>query len=98
MEEVHEGTTSLSSDVESPSLLSPWTLEPLQVVPTVVAALLYFARCRTLARQGRPVPGWRRGMFWAGIVLVVLALNSPIDELGEEHFFFFHMTDRKSVV
>ena len=39
MEEVHEGTTSLSSDVDSPSLLTPWTLEPLQVVPTVLAAL-----------------------------------------------------------
>ena len=31
-------------------------------------------------------------MFWTGIALVVLALNSPIDELGEEHFFFLHMT------
>ena len=78
--------------MDSPSLLSPWTLEPLQVVPTVVAAMLYFARCRTLAAQGRPVPGWRRVAFWAGIGLVVLALNSPIDALGEEHFFFLHMT------
>ena len=31
-------------------------------------------------------------MFWRGIALVVIALNSPIDELGEEHFFFLHMT------
>jgi cytochrome c oxidase assembly factor CtaG len=78
--------------VDSPSLLTPWTLEPLQVVPTVLAALLYYTRCRTLVGQGRPVPGWRRGMFWTGIALVVLALNSPIDALGEEHFFFLHMT------
>jgi cytochrome c oxidase assembly factor CtaG len=92
MEEVHETTTSLPSGVDTPSLLSPWTLEPLQVVPTLVAALVYLARCRTLAAQGRRVPGWRRAMFWAGIGLVVLALNSPIDALGEEHFFFLHMT------
>ncbi|MGZ4290372.1 MAG: cytochrome c oxidase assembly protein [Gaiellaceae bacterium] len=78
--------------MDSPSLLSPWTLEPLQVVPTVVVAALYILRTRTLAADGRPVPAWRRAMFWAGIALVVLALNSPIDELGEEHFFFFHMT------
>src|SRR5205823_1567954 len=45
VEEVHGRPTSLSSDVDSPSLLTPWTLEPLQVVPTVVAALLYYARC-----------------------------------------------------
>jgi putative membrane protein len=78
--------------VDSPSLLSPWTLEPLQVAPTVIAAFLYFWRCRTLAAQGRPVPGWRRVAFWVGIGLVVLALNSPIDALGEEDFFFLHMT------
>ena len=27
-----------------------------------------------------------------GIVLVVIALNSPVDKLGEENFFFMHMT------
>jgi cytochrome c oxidase assembly factor CtaG len=78
--------------VASPSLLSPWTLEPLQVVPTVVVAALYLRRTRTLAAQGRPVSVWRRVAFWTGIGLVVLALNSPIDALGEEHFFFVHMT------
>ena len=40
---------------------------------------------------GQPVPVWRRFLFWTGIALVVLALNSPIDALGEEHFFFVHM-------
>lgn len=78
--------------MDSPSLLSPWSFEPLQVVPTVVVAMLYARRTRTLARDGRPVPRWRRGLFWTGIGLVVVALNSPVDALGEEHFFFFHMT------
>ena len=77
--------------MDSPSLLTPWSLEPLQVVPTVLAAVLYLRRTRTLAAEGRPVPGWRRASFWTGIVLVVLALNSPLDTLGEEHFFFIHM-------
>lgn len=75
----------------SPSLLGPWSFEPLQIVPTVVAAILYARRARTLAREGRPVPGWRQACFWTGIALVVLALNSPVDALGEEHFFFVHM-------
>jgi putative membrane protein len=57
----------------------------------VVAAVLYVQRTRTLAAQGRPVPRWRQVSFWTGIVLVALALNSPIDALGEEHFFFIHM-------
>ena len=78
--------------MDSPSLLSPWSFEPLQVAPTVVVALLYVRRTRTMAREGRPAPRWRQVMFWLGIALVVLALNSPIDALGEEHFFFLHMT------
>jgi putative membrane protein len=78
--------------VGSPSLLTPWSFEPLQIVPTVVVAYLYVARARTLKAQRRPVPGWRQGCFWTGILLVVLALNSPIDSLGEHHFFFLHMT------
>jgi cytochrome c oxidase assembly factor CtaG len=78
--------------MDSPSLLSPWSFEPLQVVPTVVVAVLYARRTRTLAREGRPVPAFRQVMFWIGIALIVVALNSPIDALGEEHFFFLHMT------
>jgi putative membrane protein len=77
--------------VDGPSLLTSWNLEPLQLAPTVVFAVLYLRRARTLARRGTPVPGWRVALFWAGIALVVLALNSPIDALGEEDFFFFHM-------
>ena len=75
----------------SPSLLTPWSFEPLQIVPTVVVAALYLRRARTLARRGQPVPRGRRIAFWTGIGLSILALNSPIDSLGEEHFFFMHM-------
>ena len=75
----------------SPSLLSPWSFEPLQVAPTLVIAALYLKRSQTLARRGPPVPLVRRVSFWTGIALVVIALNSPVDELGEQHFFFMHM-------
>ncbi len=75
----------------SPSLLTPWSFEPLQTLPTVLAAVVYLRRTRSLARRGHPVSRARRASFWIGIALVVLALNSPIDHLGEEHFFFLHM-------
>jgi putative membrane protein len=77
--------------VDAPSLLSPWSFEPLQIAPTLIVAALYLRRTRTLARRGQPVPRWKQWSFWTGMALVVLALNSPIDALGEEHFFFFHM-------
>jgi cytochrome c oxidase assembly factor CtaG len=74
------------------SVFVDWNLEPLQLAPTIVVALLYYRRCRTLARRGTPVPGWRRGVFWTGIGLVIVALNSPVDQIGERDFFFMHMT------
>jgi cytochrome c oxidase assembly factor CtaG len=73
------------------SAATTWNLEPLQLAPTLVVSLLYLRRTRTLARRGQPVAGWRQFLFWLGIALVVAALDSPIDALGEEDFFFVHM-------
>src|SRR4051794_33874824 len=69
-----------------------WNVEPLQLVPTIVVSVLYLRRTRHLARRGLAVPGWRRFTFWLGMALVVIALNSPIDELGEKDLFFVHMS------
>jgi cytochrome c oxidase assembly factor CtaG len=74
------------------SAATTWNLEPLQLAPTLIVALLYLRRTRTLARRGMPVPGWRQFVFWLGIALVIVALNSPVDALGEQDFFFVHMT------
>jgi putative membrane protein len=70
--------------------LSSWSFEPLQVVPTAIVSLLYARRVRTLRRTGTPVSHWRIWSFGTGLVLVLIALVSPIDAFGEE-FFFFHM-------
>jgi cytochrome c oxidase assembly factor CtaG len=37
------------------------------------------------------VAAWRVWSFGTGIALVLFALCSPVDELGEEQFFFMHM-------
>jgi len=73
------------------SAATTWNLEPLQIVPTLVVSVLYLRRTRTLARRGLPVPKTRQFFFWLGIALVVIALNSPVDQLGETDFFFVHM-------
>ena len=75
----------------APSLLTSWRLEPLQLVPTLVVAALYWRRVRTLRRRGTPVERWRPWLFGLGIGLVLLALASPIDAFGEEEFLSFHM-------
>jgi putative membrane protein len=77
--------------VDQPSLLTSWTFEPLQLVPVVVIACAYAMRARTLARRGQPVPGWRIGLFALGVGLLLLAVVSPIAEIGETELFSVHM-------
>ena len=68
-----------------------WSLEPIQLVPVLLAGALYARRAATLRRRGRPVPAWRMAAFAAGLAAVVLALVSPLDRLGEERLFSVHM-------
>jgi putative membrane protein len=67
-----------------------WTFDPLQVVPTVLLAVLYARRVRTLRARGTTVPGWRIALFATGIALLLAALVSPLHALGEQ-LFSFHM-------
>jgi putative membrane protein len=60
------------------------TFAPLEVLPLLVAAVLYAKRSLTLAGRGRPVPLWRQLCFAAGLLTIAIALVSPIAHLGEE--------------
>jgi putative membrane protein len=73
------------------SLVTSWTFDPLQLAPIVLVAGAYAVRARTLARRGQPVPGWRAALFVLGIGLLVLAVASPIAEIGETELFSAHM-------
>ncbi|HKC22979.1 MAG TPA: cytochrome c oxidase assembly protein [Gaiellaceae bacterium] len=67
-----------------------WTLDPLQIVPTLVAAALYTRRVLALRDRGTPVPGWRIALFATGILTLLVAFVSPVHALGER-MFSFHM-------
>jgi putative membrane protein len=58
--------------------------EPLQVVPVLAVAALYAVRARSLALGGRPVPGWRQVSFASGMLLILIALVSPLAALDYE--------------
>jgi cytochrome c oxidase assembly factor CtaG len=64
--------------------LSP-ALEPLQLVPALVAGILYARRTAALGRQGRPVPAWRQACFASGIALGAVGL-AALGHLGDERF------------
>ncbi|MDQ3426155.1 MAG: cytochrome c oxidase assembly protein [Actinomycetota bacterium] len=77
--------------MDEPSLLTSWTLDPLQLTPIALIAIAYGVRARTLARRGQPAPGWRIGLFALGIALLVVAIASPLAAVAEEELFSFHM-------
>lgn len=68
-----------------------WTFDPLQIAPIAVLAALYWRRAHTLARRGTPVPRGKQALFATAIVLLLAALVTPLDSLGEESFFWAHM-------
>lgn len=57
---------------------------PLELLPLTLAGFLYAKRSLTLAQKGRPVPLWRQLCFASGLLLIVVALVSPIAHLAEE--------------
>ena len=73
------------------SLVTSWTLDPLQLLPIVLIAGAYGVRARTLSRRGQPVPAWRIALFSLGIVLLLVAVASPLAAVAEEELFSFHM-------
>ena len=77
--------------MDPPSLLTSWTLDPLQLAPIALVAFAYWRRVHTLHSRGTVVPRWRRLVFALGIALLVLAFASPVAEIGERELFSFHM-------
>lgn len=63
-----------------------WSFDPLVWIPLVLSHWLYgrgILRAWRRAGFGRIVPVWRAACFFAGEVLLVVALISPLDPLGE---------------
>ncbi len=79
------------------STLSHWSLDPSVGIGVAVAAVLYWRGWRSLGivRSGRRVGAlghrrWNALAFYAGLLIVVIALESPIDWLSPQ-LFTFHM-------
>jgi putative membrane protein len=77
--------------VTGASLVTSWTIDPLQLAPIAVVAVAYAVRARTLARRGQGVPFWRILLFALGLVLLLVAVASPVAAVAEEELFSFHM-------
>jgi cytochrome c oxidase assembly factor CtaG len=67
---------------------------PIQLVPALVGALLYFVRVRTLRRSHPHAypPAWRQWCWYGGLVLILVTLFSPIGHISDE-LFSVHMVE-----
>lgn len=58
-----------------------------EAVPPFIACVLYLVlyarRAATLARERRPVPGWRIASFTTGVALVTVVQIGPLDQLAD---------------
>jgi cytochrome c oxidase assembly factor CtaG len=59
-----------------PATVSTTFTAVIQIGPLVLMGLMYAQRVRTLAYDGRSVPGWRQGCFYGGFVVIAAALTS----------------------
>ena len=74
-----------------------WTLDPVVIMPLMLAALLYgigFARLRPRADRGRAALGKQARIYVAGWLLTAGAIMSPLHEAGERSFTF-HMIEHE---
>jgi cytochrome c oxidase assembly factor CtaG len=74
-----------------PLAVSTELLAATQLGPLMILGLLYARRARTLALDGRAVPGWRQACFYGGFVVIGAALTS----LGttSQELLFAHMIE-----
>lgn len=74
-----------------------WSFAPLAVGAALTAGFVYARRAHTLARRGRGIALWRQLSFHLGLAILVLALISPLDSLGEERLFYAHMAQHLAI-
>jgi putative membrane protein len=75
----------------SDAVINDWNFDPLEISVLALVGALYWRRAATLAYRGRPVPTARIAAFAAGLLTLFIALESPIDTIGEERLFSVHM-------
>lgn len=75
--------------------LTGWSLEPSIILGLVLLYGAYLAatgRYRKLFKGSRPPTTAQFSSFTSGIVILVIALLSPLDRLGDDYWFTAHMT------
>ena len=84
-------TAALAATTGGASQWLAWNADPTVLIGIPLAALLYARGLRSLAEPRRFHSSWRPIAFYAGLVVIFIALVSPLDALSSE-LFLAHMT------
>jgi cytochrome c oxidase assembly factor CtaG len=71
-----------------------YEVAPIQILPALAGALMYFLRTRTL-REHHPhayPPAWRQWCWYGGLALILATLVGPIGPISDE-LFAVHMAE-----
>ena len=71
------------------SVLSAWNPNPLPSLGVFLAAYLYVTGMSRWVRPSHPASRWQKVSFFSGLLVIFLALQSPLDPLSD-HYFFIH--------
>ena len=69
--------------------MAAWSTNPIPSFGLILAAYLYLTGLSRWHRPTHPISRWQRISFFSGLVVVFIALQSPIDPIAE-HMFSFH--------
>jgi putative membrane protein len=81
---IHAGTAGFAAS--SATLDASWTFPPVVLLALAAYLVVYGARWRRSRTEGgaRAASGWRAASWGGGVVLLAVALVSPVDRLGEQ--------------
>ena len=69
------------------NILGAWNQNPLTSLILFFFAYLYVNGLSRWPNPSRPVSKWQQASFFAGLLLVFVALQSPVDPLADHQFF-----------
>ena len=86
------GATALAHDEihAGESVWAAWNVDPELLLPVALVGVLYARGLGRWRERSREHASWRVVSYYAGLAVLVLALESPIDRLGLHHLTF-HM-------
>jgi cytochrome c oxidase assembly factor CtaG len=74
-----------------------WHIEPEVLIPIGLAVFLYVRGLTRWQERSREHPWWKTACYLAGIALVLIALQTPLDSLSLHHFAF-HMVQHELIM